>query len=213
MGGIVGEILVKYHPTGGNNQLAEVLEKEGAQVVLPDMMDFFLYCAYNYKFQHEKLGKSKKSWKNAKIAIGVINWYRKTMISALDKSKHFHSPSAIEVKAALAKELISLGNQTGEGWFLTGEMVELVKDGVENVVCVQPFGCLPNHVVGKSMIKPIKKMYPMANIVAIDYDPGASEVNQLNRVKLMLSVAFSNLEKKTTNMPLDQEDDNDELYA
>jgi predicted CoA-substrate-specific enzyme activase len=197
--GIVGEILIKYHPTG-NNQLASVLEKEGVQVVLPDLMDFFLYSAYNQKFKYEKLNGSKKAWQIARLAIWIIDLYRGTARKNLDVSKHFHGPSSIVEKAILAERLISLGNQTGEGWFLTGEMVELVKDGVENIVCVQPFGCLPNHVVGKSMIKPIKKMYPMANIAAIDYDPGASEVNQLNRVKLMLSVAFSNLEKKTTQL-------------
>ena len=119
------------------------------------------------------------------------------MKKALRKSKNFRAPSRIEEKAELASKLISLGNQTGEGWFLTGEMIELVEHGVENIVCVQPFACLPNHVVGKSMIKPIRKEYPYANIAAIDYDPGASEVNQLNRIKLMLSVAFSNLEKKS----------------
>jgi predicted CoA-substrate-specific enzyme activase len=211
--GIVGEILVKYHPTG-NNQLAQVLEDEGVQVVLPDLMDFYLYNAYNYKFRYEKLNGTKKGWRGANLAIKIMSWYRQAAGKALHASKHFHAPSSIEEKGKLAKQLISLGNQTGEGWFLTGEMVELVKDGVENVVCVQPFGCLPNHVVGKSMIKPIKKMYPMANIAAIDYDPGASEVNQLNRVKLMLSVAFSNLEKKT--VLLDEKKDvasTDEKYA
>lgn len=194
--GIVGEILIKYHPTG-NNQLASVLEKEGVEVTLPDFLDFFLYCAYNAKFKYEKLNGSKSRWQLAAMAIKAMEWYRKPVKKALAGSK-YHSPSTIEAKAEMAEKLISLGNQTGEGWFLTGEMVELVHDGVENIVCVQPFGCLPNHVVGKSMIKPIKKMYPMANIAAIDYDPGASEVNQLNRVKLMLSVAFDNLEKKNS---------------
>ena len=208
--GIVGEILVKYHPTG-NNQLASVLEKEGAQVVLPDLLDFFLYSAYNAKFKYEKLGGSKKTWQYSSIAIKVMEWYRKPVKKALEASR-YHGPSTIEAKAALAERLISLGNQTGEGWFLTGEMVELVKDGVPNIVCVQPFGCLPNHVVGKSMIKPIKKMYPTANIAAIDYDPGASEVNQLNRVKLMLSVAFSNLENKTEVLQTVSEDE-ETLYA
>lgn len=209
--GIVGEILVKYHPTG-NNQLASVLEKEGAQVVLPDLLDFFLYSAYNQKFRYDKLNGSKKTWRIAKAAIKVMELYRSPIKKALKPSR-YHGPSTIEAKAELAERLISLGNQTGEGWFLTGEMVELVKDGVENIVCVQPFGCLPNHVVGKSMIKPIKKMYPQANIAAIDYDPGASEVNQLNRVKLMLSVAFDNLKDQTNQdkvLPADQED---ELYA
>ncbi len=193
--GIVGEILVKYHPTG-NNQLARVLEEEGAEVSVPDLMDFFLYSAYNTKFKHEQYEVGKLAWWGNKTAIEVIEYFRAPMRKALIKSKHFTAPTRIEEKAELASELISLGNQTGEGWFLTGEMVELVKHDVENVVCVQPFGCLPNHVVGKSMIKPIKKQYPYANIAAIDYDPGASEVNQLNRIKLMLSVAFSNLEKQ-----------------
>lgn len=210
--GIVGEILIKYHPTG-NNQLVSVLEKEGVQVVLPDLLDFFLYSAYNSKFKYEKLNGTKKAWRNAKLAIKVIEWYRNPAKKRLDKSEHFNGPSSIQVKAKLAEQLISLGNQTGEGWFLTGEMVELVKEGVENVVCVQPFGCLPNHVVGKSMIKPIKKLYPLANIAAIDYDPGASEVNQLNRIKLMLSVAFSNLEKKTTQLRNEEEKTTDKRYA
>ena len=95
----------------------------------------------------------------------------------------------------MAKDIVSLGNQTGEGWFLTGEMLELIHNGAANIVCTQPFGCLPNHVVGKGVIKEIRKRYPAANIVAIDYDPGASEVNQLNRIKLMLSTANSNLDK------------------
>ncbi len=129
-----------------------------------------------------------------------MEWARGPVRRALEKSTHFSAPTRIEEKARLAGKLISLGNQTGEGWFLTGEMVELVEHGVDNIVCVQPFACLPNHVVGKSMIKPIKAEYPYANIAAIDYDPGASEVNQLNRVKLMLSVAFSNLEKKLADV-------------
>ncbi|MCT4545465.1 MAG: 2-hydroxyacyl-CoA dehydratase [Vallitalea sp.] len=193
--GIVGEILVKYHPTG-NNDLVKTLEKEGAEASVPDLADFFLYCAYNSKFKYEKLDSTKKSWNYSKLAIKVIEKYRKTAKKALTDSKRFRAPSTIMEKGMYAEELISLGNQTGEGWFLTGEMVELVKEGVENIVCVQPFACLPNHVVGKSMIKPIKKKYKRANIVAIDYDPGASEVNQLNRIKLMLSVAKSNLEEK-----------------
>ena len=190
--GIVGEILVKYHPTG-NNQLVKVLEEEGAEVSVPDLMDFFLYSAYNAKFKYEKLNGKYRTWFFSRLFIKLAEWYRKPAKEALLKSRHFKAPSTIEEKAEHASELISLGNQTGEGWFLTGEMVELVKHGVENVVCVQPFACLPNHVVGKSMIKPIRQKYPFANIAAIDYDPGASEVNQLNRIKLMLAVANRNL--------------------
>lgn len=202
--GVVGEILIKYHPMGNNN-IVNVLEKEGAEVCVPDLMDFILYCAYNRKFQYEKLNGTKMSWKLSKLVITIIEWYRKATKAPLAKSKHFRPPTSIEKKGQYASELISLGNQTGEGWFLTGEMIELVKEGVENIVCVQPFACLPNHVVGKAMMKPIKASYPKANIVAIDYDPGASEVNQLNRIKLMLAVANDSLKDKEvcgTNEPL-----------
>ncbi|QUI24548.1 2-hydroxyacyl-CoA dehydratase [Vallitalea pronyensis] len=207
--GVVGEILIKYHPMGNNN-LVEVLEKEGAEVCVPDLMDFILYCAYNRKFQYEKLGGTKKSWKISKWVINVIEWYRKATKVPLAESKHFRPPTSIEEKGKHASELISLGNQTGEGWFLTGEMIELVKEGFENIVCVQPFACLPNHVVGKAMMKPIKASYPKANIVAIDYDPGASEVNQLNRIKLMLAVASDSIKDKEiseNNEPEDLESD------
>ena len=193
--GIVGEILIKYHPTG-NNQLVKVLEEEGAEVCVPDLLDFFLYSAYNAKFQYEKLGGKKKTWVYSNLFIKLAELYRKPVKTALANSKHFRAPTTIEEKAEHAQELISLGNQTGEGWFLTGEMIELVKHGIENVVCVQPFACLPNHIIGKSMIKPIRQKFPYANIAAIDYDPGASEVNQLNRLKLMLSVANKNMQKK-----------------
>lgn len=192
---IVGEILVKYHPTANNN-LVEVLEDEGAEVVVPDLVDFFLYCAYNNIFKYEKLSGTKKSADNSRWFIKIIEWYRKSMKGALSLSKRFRPPSSIESKAQRASELISLGNQAGEGWFLTAEMMELIEEGVENIVCIQPFACLPNHVMGKGMIKPIRSKYPIANIAAIDYDPGASEVNQLNRVKLMLAVANKNLKVK-----------------
>ncbi|MFA9397565.1 MAG: acyl-CoA dehydratase activase-related protein, partial [Clostridiaceae bacterium] len=194
--GIVGEILIKYHPTG-NNQIVKVLEEEGAEVSVPDLLDFFLYSAFTAKFKYEKLNGSKKAWDHANAFIKICDMYRKPAKRAFENSVNFTPPTSIEKKAEHAEEIISLGNQTGEGWFLTGEMVELVKHGYENVVCVQPFGCLPNHVIGKAMIKPIKEKYPTANIIAIDYDPGASEVNQLNRLKLMLSVANKNLQMKS----------------
>ncbi len=189
--GIVGEILVKYHPTGNNN-LVEVLENEGAEVCVPDLLDFFLYCAYNSTFKAEHLGMSVKTKKLSDLAIAAIEMYRKPIVTALKNSKRFRPPIHIQDKARYAETLISLGNQTGEGWFLTAEMVELMDHGINNIVCVQPFACLPNHIVAKSMIKPIRKMYPKANIAAVDYDPGASEVNQLNRIKLMLAVAYRN---------------------
>ena len=190
--GIVGEILVKYHPTGNNN-LIEVLENEGAEVCVPDLLDFFLYCAYNNTFKVEHLGVSPKSKTISDIVIAAIEMYRKPIVKALKASKRFRPPIHIQDKARYAQTLISLGNQTGEGWFLTAEMVELMDHGINNIVCVQSFACLPNHIVAKSMIKPIRKLYPKANIAAIDYDPGASEVNQLNRIKLMLAVAHKNL--------------------
>lgn len=193
--GIVGEILVKYHPTANNN-LIKVLEEEGAEVVVPDILDFFLYCAYNSVYKHDAtIGSSSRAKTNSSRFISLIEWYRKTMKHALQKSSRFRAPSLITHKAKLAQKLIDLGNQGGEGWFLTGEMVELIEDGIENVVLVQPFACLPNHVMGKGMMKPIREEYPYANIAAIDYDPGASEVNQLNRIKLMLAVANKNMKK------------------
>ena len=190
--GIVGEILVKFLP-GANNHLVDLLEEEGAEAVMPDLLDFLLYCFYNSNFKSEKLGMKKMSAKVANLGISFIETYRKVYKEECERSVHFHSPDRINKLAYYASDVVSIGNQTGEGWFLTGEILELIKSGVNNMVCTQPFGCLPNHVVGKGVIKKIRKMYPLSNIVAIDYDPGASEVNQLNRIKLMLSQANMNL--------------------
>lgn len=193
--GIVGEILVKFHPAA-NNHLAELLESEGAEAVVPDLTDFLLYCFYNTNFKHENLGASKKSMVLCNMGIKFFEWLRKEARATFEESERFTPPAYIEETAARAKHIVSIGNQTGEGWFLTGEMLELIHDDVPNIVCIQPFGCLPNHVVGKGVIKTIRHENPTANIVAIDYDPGASEVNQLNRIKLMLSTANKNLNKK-----------------
>lgn len=192
--GIVGEILVKFHPEA-NNHLAELLESEGAEPVVPDLLDFLLYCLYNNKFKAEELGMSKKSARNSMLGIKAMEWLRSAARSAFEKSEHFDPPAHIDDLAKYATPIVSVGNQTGEGWFLTGEMMELIHSGVKNIVCTQPFACLPNHIVGKGVIKKIRHEYPDANIVAIDYDPGASEVNQLNRIKLMLSTAQKNLKK------------------
>ena len=192
--GVVGEILVKFHPTA-NNDIVSLLEAEGAEAVVPDLLDFFLYSFYNNKFKVEKLGFKKSSGLVADIAVGAMQWYRKHMCEALAASKRFDPPQKIDKLAEMAEPIVSIGNQTGEGWFLTAEMVELIHSGANNIVCTQPFACLPNHVTGKGIIKELKRRFPLANIVAIDYDPGASEVNQLNRIKLMLSVAERNLEK------------------
>jgi predicted nucleotide-binding protein (sugar kinase/HSP70/actin superfamily) len=192
--GVVGEILVKYHPTA-NNQIVKVLEDEGAEVKVPDLIDFLLYCAYNTNFKYEKLGRPKLFADFGNLAVWVIEGYRKQMRRVLERSKRFSPPSYISEKAKAASEFLSIGNQTGEGWFLTGEMAELLAEGADGIVCVQPFACLPNHIVGKGVIQPIRAKYPDANIVAIDYDPGASEVNQLNRIKLMLSLAHDKIVK------------------
>ncbi len=192
--GIVGEILVKYMPLA-NNHLVELLESEGAEAVVPDLMDFMNYSVYNAEYKHEFLGAKLRSALVSRIAVAAIAWLRSPAVKALKKSERFDAPAPIKDIAELAKQFLSLGNQYGEGWFLTGEMAELLTSGTPNIVCIQPFACLPNHVVGKGMIKHLKKVYPWANIAAVDYDPGASEVNQLNRIKLMLSSAKKALAK------------------
>ncbi len=192
--GVVGEILVKFHPTA-NNDLVNLLEREGAEAVVPDLLTFGLYCCHNQIQKQKYLGGSKKATFIANILEKVIVYYQKPMMDALEKSNRFDRPEDIKSLGAQASKIVSLCNQTGEGWFLTAEMIELIHSGVPNIVCTQPFGCLPNHVVGKGVIKELRKQYPLSNVVAIDYDPGASEVNQLNRIKLMLASANKNLEK------------------
>ena len=193
--GVVGEILVKYMPLA-NNHLVDLLESEGAEAVVPDLMDFLNYCVYNNDYKHRFLGKSWTSSATAKLGVSIIRSLRKPALEALEKSRRFEPPMPIEKIAELAKPFLSIGNQYGEGWFLTGEMVELILSDTPNIVCIQPFACLPNHVVGKGVIKALRKSYPRANIAAVDYDPGASEVNQLNRIKLMLSAAMKDLHRQ-----------------
>ena len=192
--GVVGEILVKFLPEA-NNHLVDLLEAEGAEAVCPDLIDFMMYCFYNQIYKADQLGMSKKTARTSRLGIWAIDRFRAPAAKALKKSEHFDPPANIYDLVDYAKTVVSIGNQTGEGWFLTGEMLELIHSGTPNIVCTQPFGCLPNHVVGKGVIKELRRQYPDSNIVAIDYDPGASEVNQLNRIKLMLSTAFKNLEK------------------
>ncbi len=198
--GVVGEILVKYHPAANNN-IVRILEEEGVEVVLPDLMDFFLYCAYDYVFDAKYLSGKKSALLLGKFFIYYLENSRKLMNALLEQSHRFHAPASIYHKANLANQIMSLGHHCGEGWLLTAEMIDLIHSGVPNIVCVQPFGCLPNHVTGKGMIKELKRNYPQANITAIDYDPGASEVNQLNRLKLMLSVAFKNIQATSEPHP------------
>ena len=202
--GVVGEILVKYHPNA-NNDIVDIIEKEGGEAVVLDLADFFLYGMYSKEFNYNNLSGSYMNMLGNKAAISVIEYFRRPMRKALNASKRFHQPMRINNIADKASEIISLGNQCGEGWLLTGEMVDLIDDGVENIVCMQPFACLPNHVTGKGMMKALRKRNPMANIAAIDYDPGASDVNQLNRIKLMMATAHKNLEKKEKSRQYGQE--------
>lgn len=192
--GIVGEILVKFLPAA-NNHLVDLLEAEGAEAVMPDLLDFFLYCFYNANFKAEHLGYKASTARLCNAGISLLEFFRKNARKELSKSKRFTPPAYIKDLAKYASPIVSLGNQTGEGWFLTGEMLELIHSGVNNIVCTQPFGCLPNHVVGKGVIKELRHQYPLSNIIAVDYDPGASEVNQLNRIKLMLATAQRNLKE------------------
>jgi predicted CoA-substrate-specific enzyme activase len=197
--GLVGEILVKFHPTANNNVVA-VVEKEGAEAVMPGLINFLQYCAYGGIFRHRYLSGKLSDKAVSRLVIAVLELYRRSMKKALAQSKRFSPPHSIYGLAKSASEVLSLGNCTGEGWFLTAEMIELIKGGAANIICMQPFACLPNHVTGKGMIKALKKRFPQANIVPVDYDPGASEVNQLNRIKLMLASAFGNMGNKAGNM-------------
>ena len=192
--GLVGEILVKFHPYA-NNEVVEKIETEGGEAVMPDLLDFFYYCAYNSKFKHHELSKSIKGLMGAEAIMYYLDYKRQPIIKALKKSERFTPPHSISHLAQVASKVMSIGHQMGEGWFLTGEIISLIEDGANNVVCMQPFGCLPNHVTGKGMVKALRRAYPLSNVVTVDYDPGASHVNQLNRIKLMMATGFKNLDK------------------
>lgn len=191
--GIVGEILVKFSPFA-NNHLAEFIENESGEVYTSSLMNFIKYCIFSDIFINERF-KGKLSALKLKITLWIIDRYTKVIDNALRKNKKFGNDESIETLAKKTSKYISIGNQSGEGWFLMGEMIEFIEKGVPNIVCVQPFGCLPNHITGKGMIKKLREEYSdkFVNIAPIDYDPAYSEVNQLNRIKLMLSVAKKNL--------------------
>ncbi len=188
--GIVGEIFVKFSPLGNNN-LEEFLISEGAEVVVPGLLDFCLYTMYNALIDKKLYGYNKKSFIIYKALLKLFTSFQSDLISAIKEEGSFNAPMSFEKIPPLAEEVIGLGVKMGEGWLLTAEMIELIHEGAVNIVCTQPFGCLPNHIVGKGMMKPIKQKYPEANIVAIDYDSGASKINQENRIKLMLSTAVA----------------------
>ncbi len=190
--GVVGEILVKFHPTA-NNHVVDVIEAEGCEAVVPGLLDFFLYSMSNAQVQKDELGSSVAERATMDAAIGLVDWMRKPVDEMLERSDRFERPEPISVMQDKARQILSLCNNMGEGWLLTAEMLDLIDHGAPNIICTQPFACLPNHVVGKAVIKELRRLHPESNIVAVDYDPGASEVNQLNRIKLMISVAKENM--------------------
>lgn len=186
--GIVGEIYVKFSPLG-NNHLEDFLVSEGCEPVLPGLLDFCLYCIYNGIIDHELYGRSAKTAMLDKFIYKFVLDKQKDMIALIKKHGRFRAPQFFDDVRKLSQEIIGQGVKMGEGWLLPAEMVELITEGVHNIVCTQPFGCLPNHIAGKGMVRKIREKYPEANIVSVDYDPGASKINQENRIKLMLSTA------------------------
>jgi predicted nucleotide-binding protein (sugar kinase/HSP70/actin superfamily) len=186
--GIVGEIYVKFSPLGNNN-LEQFLVDEGAEVVIPGLLDFFLYCVYNNILDYKLYGLQKSAQMAYQVAYKYLLGKEKDMIDIIKAHGVFTPPTLFTHTIELLQGTISMGVKMGEGWLLTAEMLELVDKGVRNIVCTQPFGCLPNHICGKGMMKPIKERCPDSNIVAIDYDASATRVNQENRIKLMLANA------------------------
>jgi predicted nucleotide-binding protein (sugar kinase/HSP70/actin superfamily) len=189
--GVVGEILVKFHPTA-NNGVVDLIESEGCEVQVPGLAEFFLFGISGGIWQHKTLSKKRISAIGSRFSIGLMDLLRQPMNKALAVSERFEPAASIYQLAEYAEGFLSLCNSMGEGWLLTAEMVELIHGGVPNIVCAQPFACLPNHVTGKGVIKALRSIDQRSNIVAVDYDPGASEVNQLNRIKLMISIAKDN---------------------
>jgi len=190
--GIVGEIFVKFSPLG-NNHLEDFLVSEGAEVSMPGLVDFCIYCVYNNIVDTKLYGTGKVKSFVMKWVYNYLCEKQNDLIAAVKENSNFKAPTPIEHTRSLVEDYIGIGTKMGEGWLLPAEMLELIDSGVKNIVCAQPFGCLPNHIVGKGMMKPIKERNPDVNIVAIDYDPGATKINQENRIKLMLSCAAENL--------------------
>jgi predicted CoA-substrate-specific enzyme activase len=188
--GLVGEILVKFHPDANNNAVA-VIEREGFEAVVPGLVAFFQYCFLSSVIKHDILGTSGTHAAMMSLLVRLVYRYENAVKKWLRVSGRFTPEATIHELAEKASEVLSVANQCGEGWLLTAEMIELIEQNVPNIICAQPFACLPNHVTGKGMIRKLRELFPQSNIVPIDYDPGASEVNQLNRIKLMLSAAVA----------------------
>ena len=204
--GVVGEIYIKYAPLGNNN-LEQFLATQDCEVTVPGLLDFIIFMG-----DHHLVDTKKYKIKYGKALVSgalkaLMAKFQKKLIKAVNKYPQFRAPADFETIKSLTKGYLSDGNKMGEGWLLTGEMLELIHSGTENIICTQPFGCLPNHIVGKGMIRAIRKNHPNSNIVAIDYDPGATKANQENRIKLMLSIARENLlkdaESKSTHKQKD----------
>ncbi|MBE6114323.1 MAG: 2-hydroxyglutaryl-CoA dehydratase [Erysipelotrichaceae bacterium] len=191
--GIVGEIYVKYSPLG-NNSLEEFLATQDCEVKVPGVMGFMLYSIYNSVMDHKYYGGSKLKVNIFKLVYKILTDYEEMMIESVKKYSDFLVPTPFDEVIHKAEKVIDLGIKMGEGWLLTGEMADLCEIGFHNIICTQPFGCLPNHIVGKGMIRKLREIYPNANVVPIDYDPSATQVNQENRIKLMLSVAKEEFE-------------------
>ncbi len=193
--GVVGEIYVKYSPLGNNN-LEKFLLSEGAEVVCPGLIDFCLYSVYTSISDYKLYGMKKSKQIAMRLVYAALKKMQNSLIETMNQFPMFDAPTPFEHIKETASKYISTGAQMGEGWLLPAEMLELSEKGVNNIVCTQPFGCLPNHIFGKGMMKPLKDKNPNINIVAIDYDPGATKVNQENRIKLMLSNAKAAMKKK-----------------
>ncbi|MDR1430711.1 MAG: 2-hydroxyacyl-CoA dehydratase, partial [Propionibacteriaceae bacterium] len=199
--GLVGEILVKYHPDA-NNHAVGVIEEEGCEAVVPGMLDFFTQAMYTGDWRWENLGIGGRSRYGKRLGLWLIEQYLKPAEHALARSNgKFAVPTPLRDLAGKAQQVISLGTQAGEGWLLTAEMIDLIEQGAPNIICAQPFACLPNHIIGRGMFRELRRRYPQANVVSIDYDPGASEVNQLNRIKLMIANAHKNAAASGFQLP------------
>jgi predicted nucleotide-binding protein (sugar kinase/HSP70/actin superfamily) len=195
--GIVGEILLKFHPDA-NNHAADIIEAEGGEAVLPDLIDFMLYNLYDNVYRAKHLGGSLRAAFWDSVRIRVVEGMRSSSRRALKSFPRFGHMPSLEDLMRMTSPVVSLGNQAGEGWLLTADMIHFITDGVPNILCLQPFGCLPNHITGKGVVKELSRRWPQANIGLIDYDPGASESNQINRIKLIMAAAHDRLQAKAT---------------
>lgn len=196
--GVVGEIYVKYSSIGNNN-LEDFLHKEDCEIMVPGLIGFLMYCIENKVIDTDIYGSKKLFGVGAHALNKYISQYENAIIDALNQHDCFTAPTGFYHLKDLGEQVIGLGTKMGEGWLLPAEMMELIELGYENIICTQPFGCLPNHIIGKGLIRKIKTFHEDANIVPIDYDPSATQVNQENRIKLMLAVAKEKLDHDKNN--------------